>query len=71
MNKIKQAMMNIFLRLCELAAAADAEVEGPEGSAPKTVEPLVFVVFKTDELVLQNPKCIFADKNLTLPKQVW
>lgn len=54
MNKIKQAMMNIFLRLCELAAAADAEIEGPE--APKTVEPLVFVVFKTDELVLQNPK---------------
>lgn len=48
--------MNIFLRLCELAAAADAEVEGPEGTAPKTVEPLVFVVFKTDELVLQNPK---------------
>lgn len=29
------------------------EVEGPEGSAPKTVAPLEFVVFKIDEAVLQ------------------
>lgn len=29
------------------------EVEGPEGTAPKTVAPLEFVVFKIDEAVLQ------------------
>lgn len=53
-------MMNKYLRLCEFAATtAAAEVEGPEGTAPKTVEPLVFVVFKTDELVLQNPMHIY------------
>lgn len=32
----------------------EEEEEGPEGTAPNTVEPLEFVVFKTDELVLQN-----------------
>lgn len=32
---------------------ADEEVEGPEGAAPNTVEPLEFVVLRIDELVLQ------------------
>lgn len=34
-------------------AAADEGGEGPEGTAPKTVDPLELVVFKTEELVLQ------------------
>lgn len=34
--------------------AAASEIEGPEGTAPKTVDPLEFVVFNTDELVLQR-----------------
>lgn len=34
--------------------AAASEIEGPEGTAPKTVDPLEFVVFNTDELVLQK-----------------
>lgn len=33
-----------------------AEGEGLEGTAPKTVEPLEFVVFRTDELVLESWK---------------
>ncbi len=33
-------------------SAAEEEVEGPEGTPPNTVEPLEFVVFRTDELVL-------------------
>ena len=45
-------IMKKFDRLLNLAAAA--EVVGPEGTAPKTVDPLEFVVFKTDELVLQE-----------------
>lgn len=47
-------MVNKFCRLLDLEAATAAEVEGPEGTAPKTVDPLEFVVFKTDELVLQK-----------------
>lgn len=44
-----------FGELCNLAAPNGGE--GPEGTAPKTVDPLEFVVFNTDELVLQacNP----------------
>lgn len=46
-------IINKLDRLLNLAAAA-AEVEGPEGTAPKTVDPLEFVVFNTDEFVLQE-----------------
>lgn len=36
---------------------ATAELEGLEGCEPKTVAPFEFVVFKTDELVLQPHIC--------------
>lgn len=42
----------ILLSLLFDLAAADEGGEGPEGTAPKTVAPLEFVVFKTEELVL-------------------
>lgn len=57
-------MVNKFRRLCKLAAADAEEVEGPEGTAPKTVEPLEFVVFKTDELVLHH--CRYTNKKVDL-----
>lgn len=38
--------------LSNLAAAAADGVDGLEGTAPKTVEPLEFVVFNSDELML-------------------
>jgi hypothetical protein len=46
--------VNVMMKECGnlfKVAAADG-VEGAEGTAPKTVEPLEFVVFNTDELVL-------------------
>lgn len=47
-------MRQICAKLFDVAAAA-AEVEGFAGTGtdPKTFAPLVFVVFKSDELVLQ------------------
>lgn len=49
------------------ASTVAAEVVGPEGTAPNTVEPLVFVVFKTDELVLQT-QCEYTNINFYLSK---
>lgn len=48
-------MRQICAKLFDVAAAAAAEAEGfaGTGTEPKTFAPLVFVVFKSDELVLQ------------------
>lgn len=52
-------MRHVMIKECDIklfnvvAADDDEGVEGPVGTAPKTVEPLEFVVFNTDELVLQ------------------
>lgn len=43
-----------------------AEREGLEGTAPKTVDPLEFVVFRIDELVLESCK-----KAMSLSGQEW
>lgn len=46
-------------RLVVLAIVAAAELEeGFVGPDPKTVAPFEFVVFKTEELVLQNPNTV-------------
>ena len=49
----------------------DAEPVGFEGPAPKTVDPLEFVVFKTDELVLYlgNNHQFFSLLNLQRKKK--
>ncbi|PON90701.1 hypothetical protein TorRG33x02_135580 [Trema orientale] len=52
-NSIRHVMMNKCGRLLLNSGAADVVGGGPDGTAPKTVAPLEFVVFKTDELVLQ------------------
>lgn len=47
-------------RLVVLAIVAAAELEeGFVGPDPKTVAPFEFVVFKTEELVLQNPNTVW------------
>lgn len=60
---IRHIIVNKLRRQCKFAVAAAAEVEGPEGTtAPKTVDPLEFVVFKTDELVLQTQLHIYKSE---------
>lgn len=46
-------MRQISAKLFDVVAAAEAEGSVGTGTDPKTFAPLVFVVFKTDELVLQ------------------
>lgn len=57
-------MRNVVDIKCEsetiiILAADDDGIVGVDGTAPKTVAPFEFVVFSTDELVLQfQPKTI-------------
>ena len=46
-------MTQICARLLDLAAAAEGVGLVGSGTDPKTFAPIEFVVFKTDELVLQ------------------
>lgn len=46
-------MTHISAKLCDVSAAAEGEGFVGTGTEPKTLAPLEFVVFKTDELVLQ------------------
>lgn len=50
---IAQRMKQINVKVFDVAAAAETEGFVGTGTYPKTFAPLVFVVFKSDELVLQ------------------